>query len=225
MNVTVEQWATPPRVRIDTTATSVSRVEDGVPIPVRGDVVGGVIYDYECPQETPVAYTDGTATISAEMPDVGVWIIPPGRPELAAQMPVNQGGFSGWSRAAVSSSLTIPGRTNPITKSFSRSGRTGKITGLVLSADDFATLSACLDVAGPMFLSFPSSQWPAFGLVSWVTIGDVQETPLEDLTGRQTWTVGFDVTPTDRPDSVTVDIVTWETQPATWAADIGTWGS
>ena len=71
---------------------------------------------------------------------------------------------------------------------------------LALNADEFARLSACLDVGGPMFLSFNAASWPAFGLVSWVAVGDVDETPYgHDDEGDQTWTVAFPLTPVDRP--------------------------
>lgn len=202
--VTIEADHVPPRVRIDTTATTVTRLDAGaaVAVPVRGSVVGGVIYDYECPQETSVTYLDGLGLSQVvEMPDVGVWMIPPSDPDLGAPLLVDQDGFPGWVRPAGIASAHIPGRANAIAIDFGRGAREGSMKVWSLYADDFARLTVCLDAVGPKFLSFNQASWPAFGSVSWVQVGDVNEVPFASLEAGdvQTWSVSFTLTPVDRP--------------------------
>lgn len=220
MIVTLEPDHTPPRIRIDTTAEQVSRVIDGVSVPVRGTVDAGTIYDYEAPQETPLAYDDGlTVSSLVELPDVGVWLIPPALPDLGVQVTV--GSFSGWKRGSSVSAVSIPGRTNNIAVSWARGGREGELSAVVLDPDEFTALSACLDVTGPMLLSFPVSHWPAFGLVSWVTIGDVSEEP--QGSNPETWIVTLPLTPVDRPAFIVDAGLAWSNLPSTWGALAATW--
>src|SRR5690349_2931397 len=96
---------TVPRVRVDTDASSVWRVEaDGSMYPLRGAVTAGVIYDYEAPHDEAVTYTTavfgGEVSGDVAIPESGVWLYPSSDPSLAVRLNMARGGFPGWSRTS-----------------------------------------------------------------------------------------------------------------------------
>lgn len=208
MIVTVEPDAFPPRVKIETLFVEVWRVEeDGSRYLVRGPKVDGAFYDYEAPQGRVVTYDEWlTQSSPVVMPSVGVWLIAPGRPELSVPLALERGAFSGWKRASDRAVTAVPGRAESVVVEFTRKAPAGTLKAVTLDADEADALYACLNVGGPMFLSFSADEWPAFGRVSWVSIGDVDDDPQFDLSGQQVWVTSFDVTPVARPE-ILVDSV------------------
>ena len=235
ITATVTPGTTPPSVTLGYTifipgrGSPIWRVQDGVSTPVRGTEGGvwggGVILDYECPQETPVTYTFGlgieeVTSALVEMPDVGVWLIPAGRPELAAPLLVQT--YPVWGRSAQSWEAVIPGRPNSVVVSSpARSSRRGSMTVMVQDRDEFATLDACLEVTGPMLLSSPAAHYPLEARALWVVIGDVTEEPVE---GDPLWILTLPLTRVDRPVVVAAEAGhRWVDQVGKWAAQVGTW--
>lgn len=226
MDVTVQDWATPPRIRIDTTAETVWRVgEPGGPYQVRGVPQGGVLYDAEVPQLTPVHYTDGASTSAVvELPDVGVWLIPAADPDRSVPLLVDRPtGFSSWSRAAGMDVVRIPGRAAPVAVTWARQAREGTITVHALDRAVFDALAACLDVGGPYLLSAGPRHWPAQQMAPWVVIGDVEETPAGPPHAPR-WLVKLPLVQIDRPAWVEPStVLAWEDLPHTWAELAHTW--
>jgi len=237
ITATVTPGTTPPSVTIVTTWDGgfapnmgpVERVQDGVSTPVRGTEglvtwVDLTILDYECPQETPVTYTFAGATSPAvEMPDVGVWLIPAGRPELAAQLVVQT--YPSWARPVQAWGVDIPGRPNPVVvSSTKRSSRRGSIDVIIReNLTDYATLDACLEVTGPMLLSSPARHHPLEVRALWVVIGDVDEESFGPSSAMW-WVFTLPLIRVDRPEVVAVEARhRWVDQVGRWSAQVGTW--
>lgn len=212
---TVETDAVP-RVRIDTGASGIWRVDvDGVRTPVRGEPIGGVLYDYDAPQQEPVYYS--TASFDSadpgiedsdlvEIPDVGVWLLPASDPLSGVRLLV--GGFGGWSQPGPVSVADIPGRSRPVAVSWKRGGRRGSLTATVLEPEDYTALCGVLDQAGPYLLSYATSRWPVFAGERWVVIGDTTETVVGLPVAPAAWQVDLPLTAVDRPAIVNSTTVT-----------------
>jgi len=93
---------------------------------------------------------------------------------------------------------------------------------LVLDRDEYATLDACLEVTGPMLLSSPAAHYPLEQRALWVTVGDVDEEPVEDESGPL-WILTLPLTRVDRPEVVAAESGhRWVDEVGTWSAP-GTW--
>lgn len=206
ITATVTPYTTPPSVTLVCSGGvgAVQRVQGGVSTPVRGTedpAWVGTVLDYECPQETVVAYVFAGATSPAVMmPDVGVWMIPAGRPELAVQLAVKD--YPSWSRPARMSITEVPGRPNDVVVSqVKRSSRRGSMTVQVRSLTDYATLDACLEITGAMLLSSPARHYPLELRALWVVVGDVDEAfvGVQDV---PLWILTLPLLRQDRPEVV-----------------------
>ena len=162
------------------------------------------LLDFECPQETPVTYRyAGVTSALVEMPDVGVWLIPPGRPEFAAQL--NMAEYPEWLRPIQESVTDIPGRPNSVVVQTARRGsRRGSLKVWARNLDLFATLDACLEVTGPKLLSSPVRHHPLEQRGLWVTVGDVGET-FPGVQGVPIWLLTLPLTRVDRPEVVAIE--------------------
>lgn len=158
-------------------------------------------FDYEMPQGQGATYVfDSGSVFTVDVPSFGPWLIAPGRPELSVPLTFERGAFSGWKRSADRTVTQVPGRDNAVTVEFRRKAATGTVRVVTQTPDETDALQACLNAGGPMLLSLPPEVWPAFGHASaWVSIGDVEDEPQFDLSGRQVWVTSFDITPVDRP--------------------------
>ena len=117
--------------------------------------------------------------------------------------------------------VDIPGRANSIVVSWRRKARKGDVTVLALGQDEFDVLSDCLDVAGPAFLSLPSTHWPAYGRFAYVTAGAVTEVALGN--GGAAWKVTFPLTSVDRPTWVQATSLRWFDPESLWGQTPGSW--
>lgn len=202
----------------------INRIQGGVATPVRGTDAAfvGTILDYGAPQETPVTYTfAGATSVAVEMPDVGVWLIPAARPELASQLTVSE--YPSWSRPVQQWATEVPGRANDVVISSSKRGsRRGSLVVVVLDPAAFAVLDACLEVTGAMLLSTPAGHWPLESRLVWVTVGDVGESSAGSI--EPTWLLTLPLTRVDRPAVVAVIAGhRWVDQVGTWRVQVGTW--
>ena len=149
----VEIDATPPRVRLTVSpGARIDRVVSGVATPVRGVADGaGVLFDYECPQETSVTYTDGLAeSDEVEIPNVGEWLIHLGRPELSQQVVFAR--LPGEDAPSNAATLDIPGG-GTIAATFPRSSNRGQFVLNTYTLEEKAALSALLADGSTLFLS------------------------------------------------------------------------
>lgn len=205
---TVEPDAVAPRVQIVTTGLDVYRVQGGVSTRVRGGVVGGVIYDYECPQETPVTYVTGAEVAGpVEMPDIGLWLIHPGTPELSRRVVLSA--HDGWVTPAMSSSVDVPGG-DTFAVSFPRSSDVGSLLVKLWTREDVDDFRALVADGGALFLSAPYDLGIGCG---YVLLGDVSWARVGQRSGSQMRFVSFPFRFVRRPEviastSVTIDGLT-----------------
>lgn len=170
MIVTVEPDATVPRVRIETTAAQVWRVQGSERTQVRGVVADGVIYDYECPQQTPVTYDDGLAVSeTVELPDLGDWLIHLGTPELSQQVVIRT--HPSWVSPNAQAVADIPGGAT-IVRTFPRQASRGDVRVNTYDEQDRAALQALLADGSILFLSSHADlgfgpAYVAVGTVDW----------------------------------------------------------
>lgn len=164
MIVTVDQESIPPRVVIQTTEDAVYRTIGTDTIRVRGVAVEGVIYDHELPQAAEATYTDGLETSGVVvMPDVGVWLVHLGNPDLSVRVDIAT--HPSWGRPAQRSVLEIP-EGGAIAVSFARAKARGTFS---VNVYDEARMAALLADGSTLFLSTP----PYAGLgPAYVSIGD-----------------------------------------------------
>lgn len=174
MIVTVQPDADAPRVKIETTATTVTRVEGTTRTVVRGVVTAGVIYDYEVPQETPVAYDDGlTVSGLVEMPALGLWLVHLGDPALSRRMTLSS--HDQWVSPSQSSTVDVPGGdTYAVT--FTRPSDSGQLTVKLWSRQDVEDFKALVADGSVLFMPAPydldlGPGYVALGDVSWVRVG------------------------------------------------------
>jgi hypothetical protein len=200
--VTIEADHTPPRVRIDTTAQTVTRLDDGateaVTVRGSGSIVGGVIYDYECPQEMPVTYSDGDGLdVTVELPNVGDWLIHLGTPELSCLAVIRQ--HSGAESPLLQSVADIPGGPTFVNTFGPRASERGSFTVNTYSPDETAALRALLADGTVLFLNSHADL--GFG-PAYISVGTVDWSRRFNWTGDdgRVWSLPY--VEVDRPESV-----------------------
>ena len=219
MIVTVEQDSYPPRVRIDTTAEAVYRTIGTETVQVRGEVVDGVIYDYELPQAVDATYSDGLATSDpVQMPNVGNWLIHPGAPD---PVPVRalRGALVVDDTGSVSSILDIPGGAT-FAVSFPRSADRGGFRLNVAEGQEQPMRDLLAD-GSVLFLSTP----PTLGLgPCYLSLGDAQWQRRQNWAGDLARLLDLPYVEVDRPTYVVSSTVTIGTLTGTIGSLSGTIG-
>ncbi|AKU15742.1 sialidase family protein [Luteipulveratus mongoliensis] len=170
-----------------------------------------VIYDYECPQETPVTYDDGYASSApVTMPDVGKWLIPCSRPSLGCRFDTDKESLSAWERGETRSVLEIPG-AKPFIVTRRSPGRSTSIDAFTYGAEDAQRIRAALLAPGSYFLSAPSRFWMLEG-ASYVDVSGVKETP-RGIQKTPAWNWSMTLTEVERPIDLSTSLTGWDAMP------------
>jgi hypothetical protein len=215
---TVEASNVPPRIRLDVSAsageasTTVLRLDangttvpvrttDGNPLPLSSGV--GLLYDYEVPFQTSVAFstaeTPGTISASVTAPEARIWLIHPGVPSLS--MPVAMMLPSLMSETySVKQGVFYPmGRANPIVVTDgARSGAASTLVALVENLSDIKAIRNLVADAGVLFLNIPASMNLGFD-TCYIAVGEVQIARLTDVNANPSRTVSLPFVVVDRP--------------------------
>jgi hypothetical protein len=198
---TVHADASPPRVTISgvTGDVPVTRMVNGVPTLVRGVSVGGVIDDYECPQETPVTYsaTGVTVTSVVELPNVGDWLVHLGQPDLSVLL--DFGSHDGWDAPPRVSVVDVPGGPT-VAVTMERASARGTFTLNTYERDEETALRALLADGSPLFLSthFEVGFGPCY-----LAVTDVAWERFTNYVGDQSRVVSLAYVEVARPAAIT----------------------
>lgn len=221
--VTVEPDNAPPRVRVDTTGEQVWRMQGGSLVEVRGTVSGGVIYDYECPQETPVRYTTGPETSGlVELPACGDWLVHLADPDLSQQVTLRE--HPEWTRPAIRDVVDIPassatGEGRTVAVSFGRGSRRGDVSFNTYTREGEVALDALLSDGTILFLS--THLEVGFG-PAYLTLGDVSwRRVATNLNEGRVASVSY--VEVDRPAVIVGTSLTWAQLGPTWASLAPSW--
>lgn len=185
MIVTVEPDAVAPRIRIESTFPQLWRVTpDGAYTVVRGVPDAGVLYDYECPQETPVSYSSMSSRVlplpagheestPVELPEMGLWLVHPGAPDLSRRVTLSS--HDGWVTPSASSTVDIPGG-DTFAVTFRRGSDAGSLLVKLWNRTDVDDFRALVGDGSVLFLSAPhdlgiGSGFVCLGDVSWTRVG------------------------------------------------------
>lgn len=196
---------------------------------ITGDVA--VVTDYETPLGVPVrwrttiqnpsgsgtySYTSDPVTLDAEATDV--WLKDPGSPARSVRITVATP-MPTWSRAARQGVSQVRGRALPVVINDVRGGTTGDLTVVTETDADVDALWWVLDSGGPLLLQWPPG-WGQHDM--YVSVGDVQATPVVDYAEfhDRKWTLPL--TEVDRPIGGVTGSAdrTWQTvanSGSTWA--------
>lgn len=214
----VEADANPPRVRITTDQETVTRDAGDGPVAVRGVVMAGVIYDYECPQEVPVTYAAGAATVAVEMPNVGDWLVHLTQPELSQR--ITFGEHPDWTSPLALSAVDIPGRGTVSVSFGPRTGDRGGFTAKTYTVDEYRGLRELLVDGSVLFLS--THLEVGFG-PAYLAVGDVQWNRTQNMSADQSRIAAIPYFEVERPEWVANDGLTWADLGTTWGALEPTW--
>lgn len=226
ITVTVEADYSPPRIRIDTDQASVWRVQGGRTTLVRGGVVAGTAYDYECPQETPVTFTDGVSTSPlVALPDCGDWLVHLSAPERSQQLVIRE--HPEWTKPAIRDVIDIPASTasgegRTIAVSFGRNAARGDLTLNTYTPDDEAGMQALLADGSLLFLSTPEETGigPCY-----VSLGDARWARRMNYTGDKGRIVALPYVEVERPEMVVETSLTWSQLASSWPSLASAWSA
>lgn len=219
--VTVEPDAHPPRVRIATDGTAVTRTDEtGASVLVRGDVVDGVIFDYEAPQGVAVTYTaDSGGSDTVAMPDVDNWLIHLSRPELSCPLTI-QSDADVDLPARVSSVRTYSGR--PFSVAAGNRDAVGSAWSLhSLTRDDTAALLDLLYDQSILFYS-PHPGHDDEG-ARYVRVLDVSKRRFMEACDNPRRVLTLPYLVSDRPSTIVADAYGWDLMPTSWAGMPSSW--
>lgn len=174
------------------------------------------VRDYEVPDNTAVTYRTypvgaaiGTAVTSGSVtvPDRGVWLIHPGKPDtLSVQVIVQQ--WPTWTRAVTQDVAYPLGTPTPVVVTDVRQARTGALTVIVQSLAAATALDALLADTRVMLVN--ANRYPAPYV--WVAVGEETWEPLEVKVGAATvpmWGITLPLTEIVRPSITSSGEVTW----------------
>ncbi|MFG3014307.1 hypothetical protein ACGFZB_28590 [Streptomyces cinerochromogenes] len=173
---------------------------------ITGD--NAVVTDYETPLGVPVvwrltvkdpggvgwqSYTSDPVTLDA--PTTDVWLKDPGLPARSVQLTVATP-MPTWSRSARQGVNQVRGRQLPVIISDVRSGKTGTLTVVTETDDERAALDWVLSSGNTLLLQWP----PGWGEEDiYVSVGDVQLSPVVDYAEFHDRTWSLPLTQVDRP--------------------------
>jgi len=224
ITATVTSGTTPPSITLVASGGVgvVQRIQGGVATPVRGTdaAFAGTVLDYEVPQEVSVTYTFAGATSPARtLPDVGVWMVPVGRPELAVQITVAI--HDSWDTPAGQDIARTPGRKFPLVVSWgARGGAAGKFEIILADYTAEVALIAALADQAIIWLSSHARH----GLGGYMSIGDVGWSRQLSYSRDEARRVALPYVMVDRPEVVDAPAGhRWVDQVGAWAQQIGTW--
>ncbi|MEU3986076.1 hypothetical protein AB0F77_39470 [Streptomyces sp. NPDC026672] len=221
---------------------SLNRIIAGqAPQPVRGwagdlvsQSIGGdiaIVVDYEAPLGVPVQwratlqnpsgpgtlnYTSDPVTLDAETTDV--WLKDPGLPQRSARFTVATP-MPTWTRMARQGTNQVHGRSLPVIISDVRGGKSGTLSVVTETDDERAALWWVLETGNTLLLQWP----PGWGEDDmYVSVGDVQASPVVDFAEFHDRTWQLPLTQVDRPIGGVTGSAdrTWQTvkdSATTWA--------
>lgn len=228
----------PPRVRLDvldsggpaiTSVVVVRHDADGRTVPVRttdggplGISPGGLIYDYEMPLGTSVAYSteEDPATVSAsvQVDDASAWLTHPGVPELSRAIALQS--ISERTRRTERAVFYPLGRARPVVHTDGqRKAPAYSITLLTYTLDELDDALALLDDSSVLLLNVPADKGWGFG-AEYVSLGDVTERRASRYVGDPMRFIDLTLVVVDRPAGGTQAERTWAdvmVDYATWA--------
>lgn len=219
---TVELGTNPPRVRLDVVdanipeyfaANVVRHDPDGRTVPVRtpdglplvlttsGATRVGLVYDYEMQYGASVTYStlESPSTISASVivAEARVWLIPPGVPELAQPLRVQN--FGARTRRAIQTVHQPLGRREPVVHTDGRrKAPEYELTVLTQTLGEELLLDALLEDTSTLLLNVPAGSGYGIG-AEYVSVGDVVEGRLSRLAAEPLRSWSLTCTVTSRP--------------------------
>ena len=225
ITATVSTLTSPPSVSVVCAGGvgAVMRVQGGVSTPVRGTESPawvGTVLDYCCQQQTPASYTfAGASSALVEMPEVGEWMFPVGRPELGMALRITK--HDGWETPGSQSVARIPGRAYPVVVAWgARSAEAGTFEVTTDTRADEVALKAVLANQDVVFLSTHAN----YGLAGYLSIGDVSWARQIATSRDEARKVTLQYVAVDRPVTVAVEAGhRWADEVGKWSAQVGTW--
>lgn len=217
----VQADALPPRVKLTTDGTAVTRTdESGASVLVRGDVTGGVIYDYEAPQGVALTYTADTGgTARVGMPDVGNWLVHLSQPGMSCRLELEtEDGVA--LPARVSTLRTFSGRPYSVAAG-SRGWLSSALSLHTITREDTRRMLALLDDQSILFFS-PHPGHDDEG-ARYVRVLDVDKRRFMDWceSPRRVFSLPYLVQ--DRPSTVVADAYGWDLMPTLWSGMPTSW--
>lgn len=237
---TVDAANTPPRVRLDVSAsagetsttvirnnadgtTAPVRTTDGNPLPLSAGAA--LIYDYEPAYGTAVSFSSlespGTVSAQVTVPASSVWLIHPGVPAASVPVTLRRGSLVGATYAVKRGVFEPMGRKNSVV--FTDGARHSAADQIVVgcsSFDQFDALMAVLGDASTLLLNIPADRGWRFP-TCYVDFGDAKVSSPTGLVVDTYADVTLPFTVADRPVGGSQSQRTWAdvvASNATWAA-------